>query len=91
MLPLIEAFMVVSKPFIQKSKNASIVKSASMTDLSILPNEEVFIKFTEEHKTLMNKMVRTTPSLMSGSFALLVHNPKGKISSFQLTFSARVR
>jgi len=76
MLPLIEAYMVVSKPYIQRTK---------AIDSAVLPNEEGFIQFTEQHKTLMNKMVRTTPSLMSGSFALLVHNPKGTLHTNQLT------
>lgn len=38
--------------------------------------EENFFAFTEKHKKVLNVMVRQNPSLMSGSFALLVRNPK---------------
>lgn len=35
-----------------------------------------FFAFTERHRKILNVMVRQNPSLMSGSFSLLVHNPK---------------
>ncbi|KAE8266509.1 hypothetical protein A4X09_0g5834 [Tilletia walkeri] len=38
--------------------------------------EDHFFAFTERHRKILNIMVRQNPSLMSGSFALLVHNPK---------------
>lgn len=63
LLPLIESFLVVSKPFVHVP-----LKSAPMFDL--------FSHFTETHRKILNHMVRNTPSLMSGSFALLVKNPK---------------
>eukprot|EP00842_Homolaphlyctis_polyrhiza_P005726 jgi/Hompol1/6154/HPOL_002609-RA len=37
---------------------------------------ELFFVFTDEHKKILNTMVRNNPSLMNGSFSLLVHNPK---------------
>lgn len=37
---------------------------------------ENFFTFTEKHRKILNTMVRANPSLMSGSFSLLVHNPK---------------
>lgn len=37
---------------------------------------ENFFTFTERHRKILNTMVRANPSLMSGSFSLLVHNPK---------------
>lgn len=36
-----------------------------------------FFNFTEKHRKILNTMVRQNPSLMSGSFSLMVHNPKG--------------
>lgn len=39
-------------------------------------NEELFQAFTEKHKNILNTMVRNNPALMSGSFALLIQNPK---------------
>ncbi|RKP39991.1 hypothetical protein BJ085DRAFT_20779 [Dimargaris cristalligena] len=38
--------------------------------------EEFFNQFSENHRKILNALVRNNPSLMSGSFALLVHNPK---------------
>jgi len=43
------------------------------------PREDMadnFFTFTERHRKILNVMVRANPSLMSGSFSLLVHNPK---------------
>lgn len=74
LLPLIEALLVVCK-------NASMidVKPQTLSD----PNEahhrdlqQLFIAFTDEHKKVLNQMVRNNPGLMSGSFALLTRNPK---------------
>lgn len=38
--------------------------------------EDLFVAFTDNHRKLLNVMVRNNPSLMSGSFSLLVHNPR---------------
>lgn len=38
--------------------------------------EELFISFTDAHRKVLNLMVRNNPSLMSGSFSLLVNNPR---------------
>ncbi|KAG2225111.1 hypothetical protein INT45_011794 [Circinella minor] len=38
--------------------------------------DDFFFAFTEEHKKILNIMVRNNPSLMIGSFSLLVRNPK---------------
>ena len=37
--------------------------------------EQQFLQFTEKHNKVLNHMVRQNPSLMSGSFSLLVRNP----------------
>lgn len=80
LLPLIEAFMVVSKPYVINKpphQRANItVASLNRKPVSEMTNEEYFFAFTEEHRKILNTMVRNTPSLMSGSFSLLVHNPK---------------
>ncbi|KAM0754299.1 HECT-domain-containing protein [Meredithblackwellia eburnea MCA 4105] len=34
-----------------------------------------FLAFTGKHKKILNTMVRNNPSLLSGSFSVLVHNP----------------
>ncbi|KAI8376627.1 hypothetical protein EDC96DRAFT_436149 [Choanephora cucurbitarum] len=69
LLPLVECFMAVSKYSTPKSYNNT--KTAEPDSA-----EAFFYEFTEEHKKILNLMVRNNPSLMSGSFALLIHNPK---------------
>ena len=51
----------------------AILKDGSLLDTSISKN---FNKFTDENKKALNQLVRNNPGLMSGSFALLVQNPK---------------
>jgi E3 ubiquitin-protein ligase HUWE1 len=38
--------------------------------------ENLFFKFTEEHRKILNELVGQNPRLMSGTFSLLVKNPK---------------
>ena len=38
--------------------------------------EDLFVSFTDAHRKVLNVMVRNNPSLMSGSFSLLVNNPR---------------
>lgn len=68
LLPLVESFMAVSK----YSTNKGYISTTQEGG----PAEEFFFAFTEEHKKILNIMVRNNPSLMSGSFSLLIHNPK---------------
>jgi E3 ubiquitin-protein ligase HUWE1 len=67
LLPLIEALMVVCK-------NGSLEENAAVPEASSM--RQLFFKFTEDHRKILNQMVRNNPKLMSGSFALLVKNPK---------------
>lgn len=80
LLPLIEALMVVCKNTALKESNLarnSREGSASSTsgDAS-LSMENLFFKFTEDHRKILNELVRQNPRLMSGTFSLLVKNPK---------------
>lgn len=71
-----------------RSANTSVRGSASPLGAGIdamrtsplkTPREKMtenFFTFTERHRKILNTMVRANPSLMSGSFSLLVHNPK---------------
>ena len=38
--------------------------------------ENLFFSFTEDHRKILNDLVRQNPKLMSGTFSLLVKNPK---------------
>ncbi|KAJ5779315.1 hypothetical protein N7457_007035 [Penicillium paradoxum] len=80
LLPLVEALMVVCKnttlkdqPLSRGSRELSVNSAPSDTGLSM---ENIFFKFTEEHRKILNELVRQNPRLMSGTFSLLVKNPK---------------
>ncbi|KAI6157744.1 hypothetical protein BKA82DRAFT_130841 [Pisolithus tinctorius] len=82
LLPLIEALMVVCKYVGSKSATGIIARAlrASASPRSSASSsetmEELFVSFTDAHRKILNVMVRNNPSLMSGSFSLLVHNPR---------------
>ncbi|KAJ1553967.1 hypothetical protein HK405_006391, partial [Cladochytrium tenue] len=86
LLPSIEAFMVISKPYVIRRPGAPKLQHSASTggtagagktkDMASMSHEERFIMFTEENRKILNSMVRNNPSLMSGSFSLLVQNPK---------------
>ncbi|KAL1897901.1 E3 ubiquitin-protein ligase tom1 [Sporothrix stenoceras] len=40
------------------------------------PQRDLFFRFTEDHRRILNELVRNNPKLMSGTFSLLVKNPK---------------
>lgn len=83
LLPFIEAYMVISKPSVSLRKRSHLHSSLSVphvlfkqqSDLSEIENDS-FLVFAEANKMVLNTMVRNNPSLMNGSFALLVQNPK---------------
>lgn len=80
LLPLIEALMVVCKnttlkdqPIPRNSRELSVNSAPADPGVSM---ENLFFKFTEEHRKILNELVRQNPRLMSGTFSLLVKNPK---------------
>jgi E3 ubiquitin-protein ligase HUWE1 len=80
LLPLIESLMVVCKN--TAIQDAPMSQSQMTKDmlLSSPPPESrmagLFFTFTEEHRRILNELVRNNPKLMSGTFSLLVKNPK---------------
>lgn len=78
LLPLIESLMVICKNVaLEDSTQAAAqgeVVVASPAPESPISN--LFFTFTEEHRRILNDLVRTNPKLMSGTFSLLVKNPK---------------
>lgn len=79
LLPLIEALMVVCKnsgmketPLRDKRNQTPRLQSPPIES----GMEHLFFRFTEDHRKILNQMVRNNPKLMSGSFSLLVNNPK---------------
>ncbi|KAH7927155.1 hypothetical protein BV22DRAFT_1193856 [Leucogyrophana mollusca] len=82
LLPLIEALMVVCKYVGSKSVAGAATRALRASASPLSPTtpkesmEDLFVSFTDAHRKVLNLMVRNNPSLMSGSFALLVHNPR---------------
>ncbi|KAF2228252.1 hypothetical protein BDZ85DRAFT_210764 [Elsinoe ampelina] len=73
--PLIEAFMVVCKNTTAKETNVVSTKDfASPPPESRI--ESQFFRFTEDHRKILNDLVRQNPKLMSGTFDVLVRNSK---------------
>jgi E3 ubiquitin-protein ligase HUWE1 len=79
LLPLIEALMVMCKNTTQKEAPLSkllpreFALSSPQTENKM---ETLFFSFTENHRKILNDLVRQTPKLMSGTFSLLVKNSK---------------
>ncbi|KAI9824603.1 MAG: hypothetical protein M1832_001693 [Thelocarpon impressellum] len=82
LLPLIEALMVVCKNTtlkhtpINKATGKEMSISSPGPESSSESLENLFFNFTEEHRKILNDLVRHNPKLMSGTFCLLVKNPK---------------
>ncbi|KAI8450237.1 hypothetical protein BY996DRAFT_6417579 [Phakopsora pachyrhizi] len=77
LLPLMESFLVVCKRVgISSAKSHRGTQSPRLEDASLDVMTRFFLSFTESHRKVLNTMVRNNPGLMSGSFSILVHNPK---------------
>ncbi|KAG0347069.1 hypothetical protein BG004_000179 [Podila humilis] len=74
LLPLIESFMVVCKYV--GLRPSTLEMEEDLCKATSNSTEELFLQFTDKHSKILNIMVRNNPALMSGSFSLLVHNPK---------------
>ncbi|ANB15963.1 E3 ubiquitin-protein ligase TOM1 [Sugiyamaella lignohabitans] len=78
LLPLIEALMVICKN--SRVKDVELRDhnryEAKKYDIATEPLESLFFSFTDEHRKILNQMVRNNPKLMSGSFSILIKNPK---------------
>lgn len=80
LLPLIESLMVVCKNTTLNEASASHAAAAKEMLLTSPPPDNriasLFFTFTEDHRRILNELVRQNPKLMSGTFSLLVKNPK---------------
>ena len=78
LLPLVESLMVVCKN--TTLKDISTMKLMKEFTVASPPPEtameNLFFRFTEDHRKILNDLVRHNPRLMSGTFSLLVKNPK---------------
>jgi E3 ubiquitin-protein ligase HUWE1 len=89
LLPVVESLMVVSRYTLSKAARSTAAaaaqgslspKSPSSSEqpssaISTL-SDDIFVKFTDNHRKILNTIIRANPALMSGSFALLVENPR---------------
>ena len=75
LLPLVEALMVVCK---YRTQPAREIRSPSLPPTSAAPVDvnNLFVSFTTAHRKALNVIVRNNPSLLGGSFSLLIRNPK---------------
>ena len=82
LLPLIESLMVVCKYVGPKTTSGTAARALRASTSPRSPTsaresmEDLFVTFTDAHRKVLNLMVSNNPSLMSGSFSLLVHNPR---------------
>ncbi|ATY58877.1 E3 ubiquitin-ligase TOM1 [Cordyceps militaris] len=79
LLPLIESLMVVCKNTTTKDDTVPSQQPGEEPYPSPAVESQtasLFFSFTEEHRRILNELVRHSPKLMSGTFALLVRNPK---------------
>lgn len=85
LLPLIEALMVICKNSAVKKislRESNVTGTTSQftpsakTDISKAPLETLFFTFTDQHRKMLNQLVRANTKLMNGSFSILVKNPK---------------
>lgn len=79
LLPLIESLMVVCKNTTTNDDLSFSQIGKEMLLSSPQPESRtanLFFTFTEDHRRILNELVRHNPKLMSGTFALLVKNPK---------------
>ncbi|KAG8786740.1 hypothetical protein FRC15_010808 [Serendipita sp. 397] len=81
LLPLMESLMVVCKFTAIHSLTASskAVRASASPRSPTLERDspgDIFVTFTDRHRKALNLMIRNKPSLMFGSFSLLVQNPR---------------
>jgi len=92
LLPLVEALMVVCKyrrsTRLREARSPSagtgpmspmspMSPTSATTSLPIDKYEgDLFLSFTTHHRKVLNEIVRSSPALLSGSFSLLIHNPR---------------
>ena len=79
LLPLIESLMVVCKHTTLRDTPISVKEGAVQSPTATTTNnelEDLFFKFTSDHRKILNDIIRQTPKLMQGQFSILVKNSK---------------
>ncbi|GMK58897.1 hypothetical protein CspeluHIS016_0603390 [Cutaneotrichosporon spelunceum] len=77
LLPLVESLMVVCKYTRPPGElNPADMVSPVLSPTMAAQSSDLFLSFTTAHRKVLNSIVRSNPALLSGSFSLLVQNPR---------------
>jgi E3 ubiquitin-protein ligase HUWE1 len=76
LLPLIETLFVVCRNSALKEPNSGAVEVTSGTPQPETRMEGLFFSFTEEHRKILNELIRNNPKLMNGNLSILAKNSK---------------
>lgn len=77
LLPLVESLMVVCKYTRPPGHpNPADIVSPVLSPMMPAQSNDLFLAFTTAHRKVLNSIVRSNPALLSGSFSLLVQNPR---------------
>ncbi|SMR44117.1 unnamed protein product [Zymoseptoria tritici ST99CH_3D1] len=80
LLPLIESLMVVCRNSTLKDAKEAVTGPASPaevgTPVPAARMEGLFFNFTNEHRKILNELIRNNPKLMNGNLSVLAKNSK---------------
>jgi E3 ubiquitin-protein ligase HUWE1 len=76
LLPLIETLFVVCRNSALKEPISGTVEVTSGTPPPETRMEGLFFSFTEEHRKILNELIRNNPKLMNGNLSILAKNSK---------------
>lgn len=79
LLPLIEALMVVCRNSALKETSQTLTTPLDTTVSTPPPEarmEGLFFNFTEDHRKVLNELIRNNPKLMNGNLSVLAKNSK---------------
>ena len=76
LLPLIETLFVVCRNSALKDSTPNSVEVAIGSPQPETRMEGLFFNFTEEHRKILNELIRNNPKLMNGNLSILAKNSK---------------
>lgn len=76
LLPLIETLFVVCRNSALKEASSGTVEVTPGTPQPETRMEGLFFSFTEEHRKILNELIRNNPKLMNGNLSILAKNSK---------------
>jgi E3 ubiquitin-protein ligase HUWE1 len=76
LLPLIETLFVVCRNSALKDSGSGAVEATAGTPQPETRMEGLFFSFTEDHRKILNELIRNNPKLMNGNLSILAKNSK---------------